>query len=117
MAIHESQSLSFEMQLARSPAFVKLLAPLLARHHGAQPALAEDNLNRLVRKVRPGLIRVDADELTYPLHVILRFRIERDLIDTFNLAEINDFNQKIADVQHQVRNLARSEEPLRRVSS
>lgn len=39
-------------------------------------------------------------------------RFQRDLIDTFSLAEINDFNQKIEDVQHQVRNLARSEEPL-----
>jgi DNA repair ATPase RecN len=39
-------------------------------------------------------------------------RFQRDLIDTFSLAEINDFNQKIADVQHQVRNLARIEEPL-----
>ena len=39
-------------------------------------------------------------------------RFQRDLIDTFSLAEINDFNQKIADVQHQVRNLARSEEPI-----
>lgn len=39
-------------------------------------------------------------------------RFQRDLIDTFSLADINDFNQKIEDVQHQVRNLARSEEPL-----
>jgi DNA repair ATPase RecN len=39
-------------------------------------------------------------------------RFQRDLIDTFSLAEINEFNQKIEDVQHQVRNLARSEEPL-----
>jgi len=79
--IHESQSLSFEMQLARSRGFVGLLAPLLAAHFGAQPAFAADNLQRLLTRVRPGLIRVNADEVTYPAHVILRFEIERALIE------------------------------------
>ncbi len=81
MGIHESQSLSFEMQLARSPAFVGILSPLLAKHHGAQAAFATDQLTRLLTQVKPGLIRVDADELTYPLHVILRYEIERGLIE------------------------------------
>lgn len=79
--IHESQSLAFEMQLARSPGFVAQLAPLLAEHLGAQPAFAPDNLYRLVTRVRPGLIRVEADELTYPAHVMLRYDIERALIE------------------------------------
>ena len=81
MAIHESQSLSFEMQLARSPAFLALIAPLIARHFGAQPALASANLALLYTRVQPGLIRVEADELSYPAHIILRFEIERALID------------------------------------
>lgn len=80
MGIHESQSLSFEMQLARSPAFVQLIAPLVKKHLGDQPAFAADNLTRMVTRVNRGLIRVDADELTYPAHVILRFEIERALI-------------------------------------
>lgn len=80
MGIHESQSLSFEMQLARSPAFVQLIAPLVKKHLGDQPAFAADNLTRLVTRVNRGLIRVEADELTYPAHVILRFEIERALI-------------------------------------
>ncbi len=79
--IHESQSLSFEMQLARSRAFVGLLAPLLAAHFGAQPAFEADNLYRLLTRVRPGLIRVNADEVTYPAHVILRYEIERPLVE------------------------------------
>jgi carboxypeptidase Taq len=79
--IHESQSLSFEMQLARSRAFVGLLSPLLAAHFGAQPAFAADNLYMLFTRVKPGLIRVDADEVTYPAHVILRYEIERALIE------------------------------------
>jgi len=81
MAIHESQSLFFEMQLARHPAFLNRLAPLVQTHFGEQPAFAADNLARLYTRVQPGFIRVDADELTYPAHVILRFEIEQALIE------------------------------------
>ncbi len=81
MAIHESQSLSFEMQLGRGRAVAGLLAPLLARHFGEQPAFEPDNLYALMTRVRPGFIRVDADELTYPAHVILRYGIEQKLIE------------------------------------
>jgi carboxypeptidase Taq len=80
MGIHESQSLSFEMQLARSPAFVQLIAPLVNKHFGDQAAFNADNLARIFTRVQRGFIRVDADELTYPAHVILRFEIERALI-------------------------------------
>lgn len=79
--IHESQSLSFEMQLARSRGFVGLLAPLLRQHFGDQPAFDADNLYRLFTRVQPGYIRIAADEVTYPAHVILRFEIERALIE------------------------------------
>lgn len=79
--IHESQSLAFEMQLARSRGFAGVLAPLLAEHLGTQPAFAPDNLYRLFTRVRRGFIRVEADELTYPAHVMLRYDIERALIE------------------------------------
>ncbi|WP_410498505.1 carboxypeptidase M32 [Chitinibacter sp. S2-10] len=81
MAIHESQSLSFEMQLGRSPAFLRLIQPLVQQHLGEQAAFDADNLARIYTRVRPGFIRVDADELTYPAHVIVRYEIERALID------------------------------------
>ncbi|ART81044.1 carboxypeptidase M32 [Oceanisphaera avium] len=81
MGIHESQSLFFEMQLARHPAFIAKLAPLLSHHFGEQTAFSSDNLAKLYTRVQPGLIRVDADELTYPAHVMLRYEIERDLIE------------------------------------
>jgi len=81
-AIHESQSLSLEMQLARSRAFVGLLAPMLAEAYGNQPAFEPENLYRLFTRVKAeNLIRVAADECTYPLHVILRYEIERPLIE------------------------------------
>jgi carboxypeptidase Taq len=81
MAIHESQSLSFEMQLGSHPGFVVQLTPLLNDAFGAQPAFEPVNLHRLMTRVKPGLIRVDADEVTYPAHIIVRYEIERALIE------------------------------------
>ncbi len=81
MAIHESQSLSFEMQLGGHPGFARLLSPLLVEAFGDQAAFMPGNLHRLLTRVKPGYIRVDADEVTYPAHVMLRFDIERALID------------------------------------
>jgi carboxypeptidase Taq len=81
MALHESQSLSFEMQLGSHPGFVARLAPLVTQAFGEQPAFTAQNLHRLITRVKPGFIRVDADEVTYPAHVILRYEIERPLIE------------------------------------
>jgi carboxypeptidase Taq len=81
MALHESQSLSFEMQLGSHPGFVALLSPLLREAFGDQPAFAPDNLRKLLTRVKRGHIRVDADEVTYPAHIILRYEIERPLIE------------------------------------
>lgn len=81
MGIHESQSLSFEMQCGRNPAFLALISPLVQKHLGAQSAFEPANLAQLFTRVEPGFIRVDADELTYPAHIILRYEIERALMD------------------------------------
>ena len=81
MGIHESQSLSFEMQLGRSRPFLSLIAPLVRKHLGDQPAFNVDNLARIYTRVRTGPIRTESDELTYPMHVILRFEIERAIIE------------------------------------
>jgi carboxypeptidase Taq len=81
MGIHESQSLAFEMQLGAHPGFAKLLAPMLRDAFGDQAAFDPNNLWKLMTRVKRGLIRVDADEVTYPAHVILRFDIERALIE------------------------------------
>ena len=82
MAAHESQSLFVEMQLVRNPAFWDWAMPLLREHLGAAAIAGWDATDVLsyVHHVQPGLIRVDADEATYPLHIILRFEIEQDLI-------------------------------------
>ena len=79
MAMHESQSLFQEMQLSRRPEFWHFALPLARDILGLQKVSVEDMLGH-VHRVERGFIRVDADEATYPLHVILRFEIEQDLI-------------------------------------
>ncbi|MGI4942339.1 MAG: carboxypeptidase M32 [Janthinobacterium lividum] len=81
MAAHESQSLIVEMQACRSDPYLAWLGPELHRLFGGNEApYASANLSRLWRRVRRGLIRVDADEMTYPAHVILRFRLEQAMV-------------------------------------
>jgi carboxypeptidase Taq len=81
MTLHESQSLLLEMQAARSEEFIHFLSPLVKRMlNGQGPAWEPDNLLHIYRKVQPGLIRVDADEVSYPLHVILRYRLEKAIL-------------------------------------
>jgi carboxypeptidase Taq len=81
MAIHESQSLLIEMQVCRGRDFVAFAAPPIRDTFGGSgPAWDADNLYRLGIRVARSFIRVDADELTYPAHVMLRYRLERALI-------------------------------------
>jgi carboxypeptidase Taq len=81
MGLHESQSLLVEMQVCRSRAFHDFVAPILRATFGRSgPEWAAENLYRLNTRVERSLIRVDADEVTYPAHVILRYRLERALL-------------------------------------
>ncbi|MEX2454195.1 MAG: carboxypeptidase M32 [Rhodospirillaceae bacterium] len=82
MALHESQSLLVEMQACRSREYLEFAAPLIRETFGGSgPVWEADNLYRLYTHVERGFIRVDADEVTYPTHVILRYRLERPLIE------------------------------------
>ena len=82
MAMHESQSLFVEKQIGRNPAFWDWAMPLLRKHLGeaAFSGWTKQDLLAHVHRVEPGFIRVDADEVTYPMHVILRFELEQDLV-------------------------------------
>ncbi len=77
MSLHESQSLFVEMQLGRSRAFCEPLAKLLAKH-GSR--IDPDLLYQHLTSVGRSFIRVDADEVTYPTHVILRYELEKQLL-------------------------------------
>jgi carboxypeptidase Taq len=89
-SLHESQSLLVEMQACRSREFIAFLAPLAAEAFGGTGAAwSADNLYRIYTKVERSFIRVDADEATYPAHVILRYRLETALIaGNLKLAEL-----------------------------
>ncbi|MFY7960601.1 MAG: carboxypeptidase M32, partial [Elsteraceae bacterium] len=105
MSVHESQSLLMEMQACRSRAFARFTAPLIREaFNGSGPAWEAENLYRLGTQVTRGLIRVDADEVTYPAHVILRYRLERALVSgALSLADLpgawNDGMQELLGVR------------------
>jgi carboxypeptidase Taq len=80
LGIHESQSRLWENQVGRSRAFWTVFFPLARKEF---PDLAKIGLDRLVLSVneaQPSLIRTEADEITYNLHIILRFELERALV-------------------------------------
>jgi carboxypeptidase Taq len=82
LALEESQSLLFEMNLCRSRSFVKYLKPLLEKYlQVSGEEWSEDNLYRHLIRVKRSLIRMDADELTYPVHIMLRYELEKRILD------------------------------------
>lgn len=81
MAMQESQALLIEMIVCRSRPFVRYLQPRLAHHFGVSgPEWEIENVYAHLTRVRRSLIRVDADELTYPLHIQLRYQLEKQLL-------------------------------------
>jgi carboxypeptidase Taq len=80
-AIHESQSRTWENLVGRSPGFWRWFYPeLQAIFSDALGGVAEDSFVAAVNAVRPTLIRGDADEVSYGLHIILRFELEQELL-------------------------------------
>lgn len=100
LGMHESQSRFWENMIARSKPFWTYFTPVFQK---IAPDVCKDmtieRWYRAVNQVRPSLIRVEADELTYCLHVILRFELELDLLDgKITVAELPGYwNQKITD--------------------
>ena len=94
MSLHESQSLLIEMQACRSAEFLAFAAPLIAEafdHEagGNGSTWQAESLVGHYHRVERGLIRVDADEVTYPAHVILRYRLEQAMLsDHLPLADL-----------------------------
>ncbi len=80
LGVHESQSRFWENIVGRSPWFIPRLRSLASEE---LPMLAVEliELYRYVNTVRPSLIRVDADEVTYNLHIYLRFELEKKLVE------------------------------------
>lgn len=82
LGMHESQSRWWEVYVGQSRPFCQFLLPFLQRESGeGWPSTDIDTFWRAINKVEPSFIRVEADEVSYPLHVILRFELEQALID------------------------------------
>ena len=81
MAIHESQSRFMENIVGRSRAFVSLAAPKLRALFPQLEGVDDEALYRAVNRSEPSLIRTEADELTYCMHVMIRYELEKKLFD------------------------------------
>jgi carboxypeptidase Taq len=81
MALEESQSLLLEMLVGRSHAFIAYLVPVLQKHYAVSgPEWEPANIYRALTRVQRGLVRVDADEMSYALHIMHRYDLEKQLL-------------------------------------
>ncbi len=90
MGIHESQSRFYENIIGRSRAFVHAIFPKVKALFPEQLAnVEEEQFYRAINKAQPSLIRTEADELTYALHIMVRYEIEKQMIDgTLTVADV-----------------------------
>lgn len=81
IGLHESQSRLFENYVGRSKGFIEFLLPKLKELFPAKLAdVTSEEFYRAVNRVEPGLIRTEADELTYALHIMVRYELEKQLL-------------------------------------
>ena len=77
MGVHESQSRFYENIIGRSRAFCEYILPVAQKHFPTLAGRSADELYRAINRAEPGLIRIDADELTYALHIMVRYELEK----------------------------------------
>ena len=95
MAIHESQSRFYENILGRSKEFCSYLLPIVKEYFNDFKNVTVEDFYEAMNYVEPSLIRIEADELTYSLHIIIRYEIERELINgRITVNEIRDLWNK-----------------------
>jgi carboxypeptidase Taq len=82
LGVHESQSRTWENLVGRSRSFWRFFYPRLQESFPEQlRSVDEERFYRAINRVQPSLIRIDADEVTYNMHIILRFELEQELIE------------------------------------
>ncbi|MEC8352999.1 MAG: carboxypeptidase M32 [Candidatus Thermoplasmatota archaeon] len=99
LGVHESQSRFWENQVGRTPAFWKVVLPWFKEHFPESPDWTPEELNKIANCVEPGFIRVEADEVTYNLHIMLRYELEKKIFnDNLSVDEIPEtWNQMFAE--------------------
>jgi carboxypeptidase Taq len=81
VGVHESQSRMWENMIGRSRPFMHFLLPLLRKHFPGQlRGATPESFYRAINRVTPSAVRVEADEVTYNLHIVLRYELEKGLI-------------------------------------
>lgn len=98
LVIHESQSRFWENHIGRSMDFIKKYLPDFRVVTNRQSLMAND-LFSYFNQVKPSLLRVEADEVTYHFHIMLRYEIERDLIESrFKIQDLREvWNAKMKE--------------------
>ena len=92
LGLHESQSRFWENIVGRSLPFVQLIAPLIRKQVNFANQVTDDELYFYFNNVKADCIRVDADEVTYNLHIAIRYEIEKKIFgDELSVSEIPDF--------------------------
>lgn len=92
LALHESQSRFWENIVGRSLPFVQLIAPLIRKQVSFANQATDEELYLYFNNVKPDYIRVDADEVTYNLHIAIRYEIEKKIFgDELSVSEIPEF--------------------------
>mmetsp|Transcript_28090 Transcript_28090/g.39231 ORF Transcript_28090/g.39231 Transcript_28090/m.39231 type:complete len:246 (-) Transcript_28090:104-841(-) len=81
MGVHESQSLLWERMVFQGKAFWEYATPIIHKYFPHTKDVSATEFYQAVNRVQPGLIRTEADELTYPLHIMLRYGLEKALIE------------------------------------
>jgi carboxypeptidase Taq len=81
LGVHESQSRFWENQIGRTPSFWHIALPWFKQQFPDSPEWTPEDLNLIANSVTPGYIRVEADEITYNLHVMLRYEIEKKIFN------------------------------------
>jgi carboxypeptidase Taq len=102
--IHESQSRFWENIVGRSLEFIRLIKPILDKNLKFTQSYTEEDIFKYVNTVKPSLIRVDADEVTYNFHIYLRYELEKRLIaEELKVSEVpeawNDMMEKLLGVR------------------
>ncbi|MEM3404597.1 MAG: carboxypeptidase M32 [Nitrososphaeria archaeon] len=91
LGIHESQSRFWENVIGRSKSFCKVVYPMLKDNLSLVPQYSWEDIYYYFNTVKPSLIRVDSDEVTYNFHILLRYRLEKGLISgEINVSDLPD---------------------------
>jgi carboxypeptidase Taq len=100
LGLHESQSRFWENIVGRSLSFIHLIAPLIREHVEFTKKVTDDELYVYFNNVKADFIRVDADEVTYNLHIAIRYEIEKKIFgDELHISEIpNYWNDRMEDL-------------------